>query len=425
MQSQIQSISPVLFEVKVEVPWEQLAGDLEARFDKVARSARIRGFRPGKAPRKLVRQIYGSRVRDESVAGWIERSLLAAVQEHQLQLVSRPQVQPADILEGEPLQIVAQLEVRPRIERVDTDSLSVDVPPIAVAAAAIDAEIERLRQVHADVSIPEPMRPARLGDQLIVSYQTFIDGQLDERASAKESTLTLGQDGLLPELEQALLGATPSEQPIAVEVDFAVDHANERLRGKKVRFEVTVQRLNEILLPQVDDEFAKDCGDFEDLAALRADAEQRLHQRAEHERRRTVQERLFDALLVANDVAVPPSLLEQQRQQLVMDHYLMMRWLGQPPAPLTDELIASLEQRAERQVRLGLLLNALALQEKIEISAAELEARITSLASESGKHPAKLRVEYQGEKLEALRWQLLEEKLVELLRSRATLVEKA
>lgn len=415
MQSQVSEISPVEIEVTVEVPWDQVQKGLDDSFKHIARTAKVRGFRPGKVPRHVVRQLFGKQVKAEVTANLVEAGLLHAVEEHELQVVAQPQVEPEPIKDGQPLKFVAKVEVRPTIDEVVVDGLEVWRPPSEVLDAEVDQEVERLREQQADVQVPDPMRPAVDGDLLTIDYSVSIDGELKEDLTAADRTVELGGERLIEEFEKGLVGLAPGEKA-DIDVTFPDDHGSDDLKGKTAVFSVEVKELKEKLLPELDDEFAKDSGDFATLLELRLDIRKRLETASRERAETMLKDKLVDALVDANEIPIPPSMLQQQKQQMMYELAQFMQMAGMPPGP---DAFDGIDDRAERRVRAGIVLGALARQEKLTIEAAEIEAKLDEIASETGKHIAKVRVEHAGEKGEALESRLLEKKLMDFLSTKA------
>lgn len=420
MQSQVSEISPVLVEVKVEVPWDHVEEHLDAEFKKVGKKARVRGFRPGKAPLSVVKKVYGPQVEAEVASQLIQEGLNRAVEEHQIALVARPELEElGKVSAGEPFVFRAKIEVRPKIEKVVVDGIEVYRDLDEVTDAQIDEELERLRLRHSDLQAPEPMRPAKEGDQLILDFKISIDGERAPDLDSEESEANLGQHALLPELEQGLLGLVPGDTK-DIEVAFPEDHQNPRFRGKKILFSTTVKELRERVLPALDDEFAKDC-EFDSLDALKADIRKRLEEAAQKRSEASIKDQLIQALVDKNPIPVPPSMLEEQKRMMLYEVFQLSQMLGQ--APDFNALMAQAEARAPRRVQAGLLLHALAQQEKIEIGEADIEKKLEELAESTGKHIAKLRAEYRDERRAQLENELLETRLLGFLREKAKIVE--
>lgn len=422
MSSQVSELSPVLVEVKVEVPWATVQKDMEDGYTRVARTARIKGFRPGKVPRNVVKQVYGAQVRNEVLTQLIEKGIWGAIEEHSLAAVATPSVEPQPMKDGEPLAFTAKVEVRPKIEKVNLDDLKVSRASTAVSDDDVNAEVERLRGEHATIAAPASARAAKSGDVLTVDYAVAIDGEAKPDMSANDRPIELGADRLLPEFEKGLVGANVGDVK-AIEVTFADDHGNVDLRGKKAEFKVTVKELKERILPDLDDEFAKDCGPFQTLLELRLDIRKKLEEAASQRSESALRDQVVERLVDKNEVPVPPSLLQQEEQSMLRDlaGFMQMTGQGGGEMPMNDELKKTVQGRAERKVRAALLLGEIARRESIKVEKEDLEARLAQIAERTGKHIAKVRVEYQGERGERLVSQILEGKLLDYLISKATI----
>lgn len=420
MQSHVSEISPVLVEVKVEVPWSDVEKQLDAEFKKVGKKARVRGFRPGKAPLGVVKQMYRPQVEAEVANRLIQTGIEHAVDEHEIPLVARPELEDfSKLTSGETFTFRAKMEVRPKIEKVEIEGIEIYRDLDEVADSEVDAEIERLRERHSDLQAPEPMRPAKEGDQLIVDYAISIDGEPAEDLNAEESEANLGKGNLLPELEEGLLGLSPGETK-DIEVTFPEDHQNPRFAGKKIVFHTTVKELRERVLPELDDDFAKDC-EFDTLDELRADIRKKLVESAEKRSEASIKDQLVQAVVDKNEIAVPPTMLEEQKRAMLYEVFQLSQMLGQPPD--FDAIMAQAEARAPRRVKAGLLLAALSKQEGVEVTEEDFEKKLEELAEQTGKHIAKLRAEYRDDRRAQLENELLEGRLIGLLREKAKILE--
>lgn len=419
MQVEVREISPVLVEVKVQVPWARVHQTLEERFVRLSKTARVKGFRPGKVPLAIVKNLFRKQVEAEATGTLLEEGLGKAVDDHALALAAQPEVDPPAIAQGDDYTFVAKCEVRPKIDKVSLDGITVYRDLDAVADKEVDEEVERLRNTHSDVQVPEPMRPAKESDVLTVDYSVAIDGEAKPELSASDRTVELGSSRLLPEFEKALIGAQPGDTRDA-KVTYGDDYGNAELRGKTATFSITVKELKEKLLPALDDEFAKDCGDYTSLADLRAKLRENLEQAAARRSDASMKDQLIEGVTEKNPVEVPPSLVKQQRQALAYEMFQISQMLGAPPPP---DAFADLDHRAERRVRAGLVLSAIAKLEKLDVSEADVQAKLEELAKQSGKHVAKLRAEYSGENRERLESQLLEAKILDFVRAKVTVTD--
>jgi trigger factor len=420
MHSQVDQISPVVVEVKIEVPWAKVNENLEGAYRNLQRTARVRGFRPGKVPRNVVKSLLGKSVEREVTTRLMEEGLAEAVREHSLEPVAMADVDPPAIAQGQPLSFTAKLEVKPKIDAIDTSSLVVQRKLDDVTDAEVEQEIERLREQNAELVTPEPPRPARKGDILTLKIDVSVDGKPRPDLSSDDSRAELGSERLLAEIEAGLAGAKVGETK-EITLTFPEDYGHEPLRGQAAVFSVQVKDMQEKVLPEVDDDFARDL-EHDSLDALRKDILKRLHETAERRAEAQVREQVVDKLVDANPIPVPPSLIERQQHAMMNELFQLQQMLGRP-IPFDDQMQSEMQQRAERKIRAGLLFGAMADQQKIEVSDEDLEARMKEIADQSGKHVAKVRAEYQGERRDSLRSQLLQNKLLEYLLSRATITD--
>ena len=238
--------------------------------------------------------------------------------------------------------------------------------------------------------------------------------------SSKDSRAELGSERLLSEIEAGLLGATLGERR-EVTLVFPEDYGHEPLRGKSALFQITVKELQQKVLPEIDDEFARDL-EHESLTVMRDSIRKRLEDTAQRKADALVREQLVDKLVDGNPVPVPPSLVERQQQAMMQELLQLQQMLGRP-LPFDGDMQKEMQARAERKIRAGLLFGAISEQHQVSVSDEDVDAKLKEIAEQSGKHVAKVRADYQGERREQLHNQLLQNKLLEYLLSRATITE--
>ncbi len=422
MQSEIREISPVLVEVTVEVPWDRVQKDLNDTYKEIGKTARVRGFRPGKVPRDVLKQMYGREAAAQVTGTLVEQGLMHAVQEHELHIVAQPQMDEAPELEkGKPLTFKAKVEVRPKIDKVAIDELEAWRSPIEIPNQDIDAEVEGLRNQHAAIQTPDPMRGAREGDLITIDYSVSVDDETKDELGAKDRQVEINDEHLLPALKDGLVGMLPDQEK-TIDVAFEEDHPNPDLRGKTAQFAIKAKQLHEKLLPELDDEFAKDCGDYETLLELRLKIREGLENNAKQQSEARLKDQLIDSLIEHNEIPVPPSMVQQQQQMMMYEMAQFMQMAGQQGAPGAD-FFSGIEERARRRVQAGILLGSLARQEGIEVTEADLDAKFEEIAERTGKHIAKVRADFQEAQRDQLESQLLEEKVMALLTKRAKIIE--
>ena len=417
MSSEVTELSPVLVEVKVEVPWDEVAKGLEESYARLQKSAKLRGFRPGKIPRNVIKQMFGPQVKGEVPQQLVERGIVAAVEKHSLSAVAVPSVDAKPFEDGKPLAFTAKIEIRPKVDAVDVSKLEIERPSAEVKDADVDREVERLRLENAEVRVPDPPRPSKKGDILTVDYVVTIDGEKKDDLAATDRPIEVGSDRLLPEFVEGLVGVSVGETK-PLEVKFADEHGREDLRAKAGIFEITVKEMRERNLPEIDDAFAKDCGDFATMLELRLDLRKKLEEVAKRRVESELKEKVVDKLVDTNPVPVPPSLIEQQEQAMMREFASFLRMAG-GDIPMTDELHKTMHERAERKVRAAILFGEIAKKESLSVLPEDIDKKLGEIAERTGKHIAKIRVEYQGDRREQLESQILEGKILDYLLSQA------
>ncbi len=421
MNVTVEKLSPVVVEFQVEVPADRVKTEVDKAMANVQRSARVKGYRPGKAPRQVIEHLYGGRVHQDVAQRLVDETLQKALAEKSVQPLNKPAIAPTELRPSFPFLYKARFEVRPEIAQVNWKGFPVTRPKVAIEAAAVDAEIETLRRTHSTLQAPEPERPAKTGDVAEITFTLSVDGKVKETVESPiEAELGGGQ--IVKELDEALAGMKIGDEK-DVEVGFPDRHPNAELRGKKATFRVVLKGVKERVLPNVDDEFAKDCGDYADLAALRASIQERLEAQAKQAGDDKVAEQLVVELCKANPIPVPPSLVEQQAAVTEREFAQSARRAGQR-FDLTQEVHQRVLADAEVKVRAGLLMAEIARTEAIKIGDADLDKGYTELAAQTGKNVAKVKAEYRDpKKREMLLAMILEDKILDLLEGAATTTE--
>lgn len=416
MHSQVDAISPILVEVKLEFPWATVNENLETAYRKLQRTAQVRGFRPGKVPRNVVHNLMGKAVEREVASRLFEEGLGEAVRKHAIDAIAVSDMQPPVIAQGQPLQFNVKVEVRPKIETVKTDALTIKRKLDPITEEQIDHEIEGLRNQNAELVVPSPMRPAQTGDSLTLQIDVSVAGQPRPEMGSTDTRAVLGENRLLAELEEGLVGASVGEDKL-IDLVFPDNYSHEPLRGKKAVFKIRIKELQAKVLPALDDEFARDLS-HASLAAMRDDVRGKLQELAQRRSEASLREQVLDRLIDINPIPVPPSLIERQEQAMRAELEQLQQMFGQP-LPWNTEMQAQMRVSAERKVRAGLLLGAIAEQQKFTITDEDLETKFAQIADQSGKHIAKVKAEHQGKQRDGLRNQLLQDRLLGYLLSQA------
>lgn len=421
MQVTVEKLSPVLLELQVQVPADRVRSEVEKAYAALSRNARVKGFRPGKVPRAVLAHLFAGRVYQDVAQTLVDETLNKAIADQQVQPLSQPAIAPAELKPEEGFSYKARFEVRPDIESVKWEGFEVKRPTTEVTDAALDADIQRLRREHATLQAPAEERAAKTGDVATMSFKLEVGGKTQGPAEPQEIETEIGSGELMKEIDEALTGMRPGEAK-DVTITFPERHTNPELRGKEGVFHVTLKEVRERIFPEVDDEFAKDCGE-DNLEALRGSVKTRIEKELKQKASDAVAEQLVIELCKANAIPVPPSLVDQQAQMTERELTASARRAGQR-LDATPDFKARVRADAEMKVRAGLLMAEIAREKQVQITDADIEKGYVELAEQTGKNVAKVKAEYRdAKKRETLVGMILEDKILDLIESAAKVSE--
>src|SRR5262245_8553159 len=414
--------SPVLRSLAIEVDESGVRHAFEHVYRDLAKSARIKGFRPGKAPRAVLERMYGASVREEVERLLVSQTFAAAVERSGIVPVVEPDIEAEPPEPGRAFRYTAQVEVRPKLELPALDGLPATRPLVQVRDDEVEGELEALRQRRAPLEDEPEEAQAGRGSVLTLDYQGRIDGKPFEGGSAEGALVVLGAGRLVAGFEEGLEGARRGEAR-ELSVSFPEDYPAPDLRGKQATFSVDVKALQRRRVPALDDAFAQSLGEegVGTLEALRARLREVLHARRERAADEALHRSLMDALLERVPFEVPPGLVERRLSQRLSNAHEQLESML-PHEELharLDEWRVAWRPEAEREVRESFLLEAVAEQQGLRAEDAEVDARIEQMARAQGIAPERLKKLYQERGLEGLRARLRDEKALEFLTSRA------
>jgi trigger factor len=404
----------------VEAPADVVQQEWERAYGRVQKQARLPGFRKGHVPRSLVKAHFADDVRREVAQHLIPDVYQQALAEARLDPVDEPDLQDVRLEENAPLSFVAVVEVKPPIDLDADKRLEVQHAPRPVTDAEVDEALEHIRERHAQfVSVDRAAAP---GDLVLMDYVLTIEGQAPSQQNGY--AFLVGDGSVLPEVDQAVAGMRAGEER-TVAVRLPDDHRQEALRGRPGTAAVKVVEVKEKVLPELNDDLAKSAGDFETLAALRAEVQKQLEARRAAEDRHSLEEKIVDALLAAHPFAVPESLIVRQVAHQVEHARERLRRQGVDPDAMPwdyPKLMGELRPGAERAVRRALLLEAVAERTGLTPAEPDVDAEVERIAQATQRPtPAVRRMMEKSGDLERLRLSLREHMTLDLLIERATI----
>ena len=390
MQVSVENTGKLERRMQVQVPAERVSKEIASRLKQLSRTARLNGFRPGKAPLTVIRQQFGPQVHREVIGELLQSSFSEAVTQQQLAPAGQPRIEPQSVGEGQDLTYVATFEVFPEVVLQPVEGLEIDRVTAEVTESDIDAMIERLRKQQMQFGAVE--RAAASGDKVTVDFEGSIDGVAFPGGKGDGIPIVLGENRMLPQLEQGLIGAAAGDQKF-IDVDFPADYRATELAGKRASFKVDVKTVEAPSLPALDEEFCKSFGVTEGgVPKLREDVAANMRRELEQTLRNRNKSAVMDKLYSTNPIDVPNALLENTIRDMQIEAMRRTGAKDVSQAPPREPLI----EPARRRVALGLLFNDIIRRENLVLDPARANARLDEMVGAYGDAAALKRAYQQN-----------------------------
>lgn len=421
MEVSVESTSALERRMTVQLSAEHVEREVDDRLRTLSKRARLKGFRPGKVPLKVVRQHYGDDVRQDVVRDLLQSSWSDAITERQLSPAGGPRIDAVKADPGAGLEYTAVFEVYPEIKLDMTEGLKVRRPQVTIDPADVDAMLENLRGQRAAWEPVE--RAAANGDQVTVDFDGTVDGKAFPGGHGEAVPVLLGSGRMIAGFESGIEGMSAGEER-DIDVTFPEDYQVQDLAGRAATFHVKAREVAERRLPELDAAFCESFG-VEDgnLDTLRAEVEQNMRRELEENIRAKLKEQLLDRLLEANPVDLPEAMVADEIRRSREEMLARMGIKDADKAPeLPDEMFAD---RAKRRVGLGLLMGELIKRESIEIEAERVQQKLESLTQDY-EEPEQMIRAYRGnaDAMRQVESLVLEEQVADWLLERAEIVDE-
>ncbi|KEZ78399.1 trigger factor [Salinisphaera hydrothermalis] len=412
--------------LKVQIPADRVNTAVDEKVKRVGQHARIPGFRPGKAPTKVLYQRYGAQARQEAVSELIQSTYPEAVEKSELNPAGQPEIELDAFEENGPLSFTANIEVYPEIELKGLDAITVEKPVTEVTDADIDKTLERIQDQNK--SWEEVERESADGDQVVVDYVGRIDGEAFEGGTGNDIEITLGEQQFLPDMERAMVGRKAGEE-FQVDVAFPEDYGAEDLAGKTATFDVTVKAVKEAKPAEIDEEFIKQMGVEEGtMEALRDKIRESLEHEVKHAIDTSVKTQTMDALHEANPIEVPESMVAQEIDRMRKEAMQRMPQQMQGDEEQAKQLLPddALREQATKRVALGLLIAEVISEKGLELDQDKVAEKMDEIAAGYGDQAEAVKNYYQQnpQLMQGLQAMVMEQQVVDDLLANATITEK-
>ncbi len=420
MQVTVEDKSTVKKIIHVEIPEEDVAHELDEAYKTLKKTAKIKGFRPGKAPRSVLEGMYKKDVNADVTARLIQNSFMDALKEIELNIIGQPKVDPPELDVKGPYKYDATVEIKPEIGDVEFKGLNLKKTLYRVTDVEVDAQLEMLRKNQSRMDKIEEDRAVREGDFAVIDYEGFKDGEpFDKTEKTENYTLKVGAGYITEDFDKQLEGMKPGETK-QIDVSFPEDHSDKDLANLDIQFQVNLREIRQEVLPDLDEQFAKKFGPYESIDDLKEEISKNLQQgydkRIEHE----LNEQIFKALIAQQDFELPEIMVEYELEGIMAEaeRSFSMNNITLEQVGLTKEIMKEKYlETAENQVRRHLILSKLIKQESLDISDEELDEGFAEMAVAINQPEEKIKELYQenNERMEVFKNSLLEKKSIRLI----------
>ncbi len=379
MQVSVESKGTLERVMKVEVPEEKIAAEVEDRLKSLSKTTKMQGFRPGKVPMNLIKKRYGAGVRQEVVGELVQNSYFDAINQEKLRPAGMPKIDPLEAELGQGLVYTAQFEVMPDIELADVEALEIEQPSCDISDADTEKMIETLRKQRQDFQVTE--REAQSGDKLKIDFTGRMNGEEFEGGKATDFELELGSNSFIPGFEDGLVGKKAGEE-VVLDLKFPDPYQKEEFSGKDVEFTVKIHEVKEAVLPELDDEFFAAFGVEEGgKDAFLTEIRQHMTRESETALRNRQRDAVMDALAEANKIELPRTMIETEQQNMQQQFTDNLKQYGMDAnsAPPVD--LSMFEEQATRRVALQLIVAELIRKHELRAEASKVRETIEKNAA--------------------------------------------
>jgi trigger factor len=429
MQVKIEDKSSVKKVLSFEIPREKVAKELDKAYNDLKKKADIKGFRKGKIPRKVLENRFSKDVHADIAPRLIQDSFIEAIQEHNLNIVGGPQMDPPELDPDAAYVFDITVEVKPELEEIDFMGIRLEKNRYVVSDAEIDSQIHMIQKTMAKKQTVAETRAVQEKDFVLMDYQGFLNNEPYEHTPKIENYLYgIGRGALPEEFSKKLIGSVPV-QGLEVVVSYPEDHPDENLKGKSILYKVTLKEIQEEILPPINDDLVKDLGKFETLEQVKDSIRDNLgkgyQQRIKHE----LSEQIFQQLLEKYEFEVPDAMIEGELNGIVSEAeqaYAANNTSLEQQGLSRELLFTRYRDVAEKQARRHLILDKIITQEKLDLTDEELEKSLEEMAKGMNATVDAIKnfFKMDPKQLEYYRHTQLEKKAVDLIIENSHVTEK-
>ena len=424
MKVNMENLSDTKRKLQVTIPADEVKAERDSVFKEIYTVAKVKGFRPGKAPVKVVESMYKGEIRSETMQKLLSKTLEQALREAEVNPINRPEVTPPDNLElDKDFEYTVIFEVLPDIELGQYKELKLKKEKQEVKDEDVELSIKHLQEHKAEKEPYENKKAVKDGDVVIVDFEGSLDGEPIKDLKREDVEFIVGEQKMIPEFEEAVLGMKKEEEK---EIDVSYDETFpiEEARNKAVHYVIKLKDVLKRTLPKVDDELAKGIG-LESLDELKTKIKEDLGHQLEKQAQTKMRRELMDLLVEKNpSIEAPPSLVEQEAERLVQGIQQNAQQQGASPMELTEEQLQEVRDHAVRNVKASMVLGEISRKEKISVSDEDINENLGAIAMQYNMDTAQIRELYEKNNLlDGLEATLAERKVIDFIVENADIDE--
>ena len=402
MSLQVENLEKNMAKLTIEVPASEFEKALQSAYNKQKKSISVPGFRKGKVPRQMVEKMYGPEIFYEDAANeLIPTAYEEELKNCDLEIVSRPTVDIVQIKKGENFIFTAEVAVKPEVTLGEYKGMEVDKTSTRVTQKEVEAKIKEEAEKNARTVTVEG-RPVQDGDEVILDFEGFVDGEAFEGGKGENYPLTIGSGSFIPGFEEQLVGAE-AEKEVEVKVTFPEEYHAEELKGKDAVFKCTIHEIKEKQIPEIDDEFAAEVSEFDTLDEYKADVKAKIKEQKENEGKQKKEDQAVEKAVANASMEIPEAMIDEQVRQMVNEFAQNMQYQGisfEQYCQITGMTLEKIQEetrpQAVKRIETRLVLEAIAKAENIEVTEERLDEEIKKMAESYNMEADKLK-ELMGE----------------------------
>lgn len=425
----MEELSAVKKKLSFEIPWLEVKEELDAVYRDIGKKAKLKGFRPGKAPRKVLETYFKEQAEGDTISNIINKHYWQEVEDKGILPISKPEIAEEGLKENTDFSFTVSFETEPQFEPKGYKGIEVEKENISVIDKDIEDRFEQIRQMYATMEEVKEKRPARKGDFVTIDFDGSLDGESYKELKAENFFLEIGSGRFIPGFEDQLVDMSVGEAK-TFDITFPEDYQEKKFAGKEVSFTVTVKNIKEKKLPELDEDFIKNFERYNSLDDLKKDVIKSLEDESEKMSQANFQENIMKVLLEENDIEVPPSLVEKQIYYMMADTHKRMLSAGmdeQNALELSFKMHDKFKDEATKIVKSFLILKTIAEKESFLVEESDVDKHIADLAAKHGRDYELIRSAYEKEdRKDNLKAELVQKKVFDFIEQHANIktVEK-